>query len=431
MPGGMREHIDPSLEGKTLVFAATDAHADIVVNELKKAFAAQYGSIEDASIRKITGSVDKVGTLIRSFRNDAFPQIAVTVDLLTTGIDVPKITNLVFIRRVNSRILYEQMLGRATRRCDEIGKEVFRIFDAVDLYAALEPVTSMKPVVVDPKRTVAELAHELATVTTPAARALVLEQFTAKFGSKHRRLKGDAAERFEELAGLTPSALLAKLRHDAPADAAAWIAAHPAVVALLDRSTGDGGGLIISDHPDHLRRSERGYGKGQKPADYLDSFAGFLRANMNAIPALLVVTQRPRELTRQQLKELGLALDAAGYAEATLRSAWCDVTNQDIAASIIGFVRRAAIGDPLVPYAERVDRATAAILGRQPWTKPQREWLTRIANQLKLHQVVDPAALDADAFQRDGGFARADKIFDGKLAAVLGDLQDALWHSAG
>ena len=148
-------------------------------------------------------------------------------------------------------------------------------------------------------------------------------------------------------------------------------------------------------------------------------------------PALLVVTQRPRELTRQQLKELGLALDAAGYAEATLQSAWCDVTNQDIAASIIGFVRRAAIGDPLVPYAERVDRATAAILGRQPWTKPQREWLIRIANQLKLHQVVDPAALDADAFQRDGGFARADKIFDGKLAAVLGDLQDALWHSAG
>jgi type I restriction enzyme R subunit len=53
----------------------------------------------------------------------------VTVDLLTTGIDVPAITNLVFVRRVNSRILYDQMIGRATRRCDEIGKEYFRIFD--------------------------------------------------------------------------------------------------------------------------------------------------------------------------------------------------------------------------------------------------------------------------------------------------------------
>jgi type I restriction enzyme, R subunit len=56
---------------------------------------------------------------------------------------VPSITSLVFVRRVNSRILYEQMLGRATRKCDEIGKETFRIFDAVDLYPHLENLTDM------------------------------------------------------------------------------------------------------------------------------------------------------------------------------------------------------------------------------------------------------------------------------------------------
>jgi phage portal protein BeeE len=50
-------------------------------------------------VKKITGSVDRVGSLIRSSRNDANPKIAVTVDLLTTGIDVPSITNLVFLRR--------------------------------------------------------------------------------------------------------------------------------------------------------------------------------------------------------------------------------------------------------------------------------------------------------------------------------------------
>jgi type I restriction enzyme R subunit len=151
--GELARHIDPNLPGKTLIFAVSDAHADIVVEQLKKAFAAAYGDIEDAAIRKITGSVDRPGRQILSFRNDALPKIAVTVDLLTTGIDVPSIENLVFLRRVNSRILYEQMLGRATRQCPEIGKETFRIFDAVDLYPHLQHLTEMKPVVVEPNIT--------------------------------------------------------------------------------------------------------------------------------------------------------------------------------------------------------------------------------------------------------------------------------------
>ncbi len=82
-------HIDPDLPGKTLIFAATDAHADIVVDQLKKAYDAAGIPIEDAAIKKLTGSVDRVQTHIRSFRNDANPKISVTVDLLTTGIDVP------------------------------------------------------------------------------------------------------------------------------------------------------------------------------------------------------------------------------------------------------------------------------------------------------------------------------------------------------
>ena len=96
----LAKHIDPSLPGKTLIFAASDAHADIVVDELKKAFVRRYGEVDDAAVAKITGSVDDPGKLIRCFRNDASPTIAVTVDLLTTGIDVPKIENLVFLRRV-------------------------------------------------------------------------------------------------------------------------------------------------------------------------------------------------------------------------------------------------------------------------------------------------------------------------------------------
>jgi type I restriction enzyme, R subunit len=144
----LAKHIDPALPGKTLVFAATDGHADIVVNELKKAFANAYGSIEDGAVAKITGSIDKPGQMIRRYRNDEVPKVAVTVDLLTTGVDVPRIVNLVFLRRVNSRILYDQMIGRATRRCDEISKETFRVFDAVRQPA--DPQTRSSPSLLAP-----------------------------------------------------------------------------------------------------------------------------------------------------------------------------------------------------------------------------------------------------------------------------------------
>ncbi len=426
----LAKHIDPSLEGKTLIFCATDGHADIVVRLLKAALAERYEEVEDNAVLKITGASDKPLALIRRFKNEVNPRIAVTVDLLTTGIDVPAIANIVFLRRVRSRILYEQMLGRATRRCDEIGKETFRIFDAVDLYAGLEAVSTMKPVVADPKVSFAQLVEELVAAKTPDVAQAVLDQLMAKLQSKRRRIKGDAAEEFETAAGMTPRELLAQLKGDTPQAAAAWFGAHGPVVALLDRATGSGARLIVSDHEDALRRVERGYGQGEKPKDYLESFAGYLRDNLNLVPALLVVTQRPRELTRAQLKELRLVLDGAGYTEAALQTAWRETTNQDIAASIIGFIRRATLGDALVPYGERVERALKTVLGSGTFTDPQRKWLARIGQQLRVETIVDREALDRGQFRTAGGFSRINKAFDGKLEAVLGDLHEALWQPA-
>ena len=125
-----------------MIFCATDNHADMVKRLLDAEFKALYDdSYNQEAVAKITGKSDKVSTLISRYKNERYPNIAITVDLLTTGIDVPRICNLVFMRRVKSRILYEQMMGRATRRCDDIGKTVFRIYDPVDIYAALAETT--------------------------------------------------------------------------------------------------------------------------------------------------------------------------------------------------------------------------------------------------------------------------------------------------
>ncbi|ATE61880.1 type I restriction-modification system endonuclease [Thauera sinica] len=433
----LAQEIDPSGRRKTLIFCVSSDHADMVVDVLKAALETQYGSVEDDAVIKITGNADKPLELIRRFKNERLPNVAVTVDLLTTGIDVPEICNLVFLRQVNSRILFDQMLGRATRLCEFDGeaKDTFRVFDAVRIFEAIGNMTEMKPVVVNPKISFKQLEHELTQVQSDEARELLREQFLAKLQVKKRHLKGQAAQDFETKAGMSPDAFIKKLKALSLAEVAAWFTQNPDLGEILDRqSAGNGQPVYVSDHPDEFLRAERGYGKASKPQDYLDEFKAFINSHGNELPALITVLTKPRDLTRKQLKELILALDQAGFSEARLATAWREMSNQDIAARIVGYIRQAALGDALLPYSERVDHALQALLanppGGKPWTNPQRDWLKRIAAQTKANLLVDREALDDPdlLFKREGGgFTRLDKLFNGQLQPVLDAFNDALW----
>ncbi|MDP4027756.1 MAG: type I restriction-modification system endonuclease [Gallionella sp.] len=430
----LAKELEPSSRRKTLIFCATDAHADMVVELLKKAFEAQYGSVDDDAVIKITGAADKPLQLIRRFKNERNPNVAVTVDLLTTGIDVPEICNLVFLRRVNSRILFDQMLGRATRLCDEIEKEAFRVFDAVQIFVALGDMTAMKPVVVDPKISFTQLAQEMASVGDETARQLVRDQFLAKLQGKKRHLSEISARDFETKAGMSPEDFIKKLKAMNINDVASWFTNNPDLGEILDRK-GEGSAqpILISEHEDKLRTAERGYGKANKPEDYLKEFTAFIKSHSNDIPALMAVLTRPRELTRKQLRELELELDKAGFSEIKLDTAWHDMTNKDIAARIVGYIRQAAIGDALVPYNERVDHALQKLLASRAWTGPQRDWLKKIAAQTKANLLVDHDALDDPnlIFKREGGgFTRLDKMFNGELQQVLETFNESIWAAA-
>ncbi len=115
---------------KTLIFASNDiqhiSHADRLVSICKATF-----NRGDDFVAKITGSpnVDRPLKKIKEFRNRPNPKIVVTVDMLSTGVDIPSLEFIVFLRPVKSRILWEQMLGRGTRKCEDIGKTHFVIFD--------------------------------------------------------------------------------------------------------------------------------------------------------------------------------------------------------------------------------------------------------------------------------------------------------------
>ena len=431
----LAEHIDPADPGKTLIFAASDAHADMVVGALGAAMESRHGPQDEALIRKITGSIDRPGTMIRRYRNDPTPKIAVTVDLLTTGIDVPKIVNLAFLRRVNSRILYDQMIGRATRLCPEIGgpgidKESFRVFDAVRQSEAIGDLTEMKPVVVNPSLTFTQLLDEMARVTDPEQRALVRDQLLVRLRRRVAKLSPQASEQFTAAAGETPSETLARVRTADPADLAGWVAARPGLGPILDWQPDAGRPvpLAVSFHPDKHVATTIGYGAAGRPEDYLEAFGAFLRANENGLAALSLVLRRPRDLTQADLRALALALQEAGFSETALRSAWREARQEDVAAKLIGFVRQAALGDALEPWAVRVQRAVEAIIKRGGLTPDQQRWLRRIGTQVAEIGVADPAALDQGQFRAAaGGFTRLDRVFGGRLAGLLGDINEAAW----
>jgi type I restriction enzyme R subunit len=116
---------------KTIVFAANQEHARFIVER----FDANYPHYRGEFARVITHSTEHAQDLIDKFSiKDANPHIAVSVDMLDTGIDVPEVVNLVFFKLVRSKTKFWQMLGRGTRLCPDLfgpglDKRNFLIFD--------------------------------------------------------------------------------------------------------------------------------------------------------------------------------------------------------------------------------------------------------------------------------------------------------------
>ncbi|MEW6462286.1 MAG: type I restriction-modification system endonuclease [Pseudomonadota bacterium] len=446
----LAKELDPFGDEKTMIFCVNQAHAERVKNLLDDAFKEAYGEqYNQAAVEIITGQSDKVETLIRRYKNEPTPNIAITVDLLTTGIDVPRICNLVFMRRVRSRILYEQMKGRATRRCDDIGKTVFRIYDPVDLYASLEAVDTMKPLVKNPNISLEQLFSELTSGASHDAPGSqddnshahdVLDQLSQRVMRILRKAQHKAEDKptlkkkldeLQDVWGVEPAQLHKHLHDLGPQQAANFVRQHSQLInqlAAVSALLGSENYPVISPHSDELLVREQNYGQNQKPADYLESFNDFIRNQLNQSAALGVVVNRPKDLTREQLREVRLLLDQHGFSEASLKSAWRNQTNQEIAASIIGYIRQAAIGEALLPFDQRVAKAMQTIYAQQPWTPVQRKWLDRLAKQLVHEVVIDPQQVN-DAFRNDGGLKALDRNLGGNLDRVLEALNENLWQA--
>ena len=148
---------------KTLVFAKTDSHADDIIQTVREEFAEG-----NQFCKKITYKADEdPQSVLAQFRNDYYPRIAVTVDMIATGTDVKPLECLLFMRDVKSRNYFEQMKGRGTRTLDHddlkkvsptaiSGKTHYVIVDAVGVTKSLK--TASQPLITKPSVPLKDLA---------------------------------------------------------------------------------------------------------------------------------------------------------------------------------------------------------------------------------------------------------------------------------
>lgn len=424
-------YLNPESGEKTLIFAVNDHHADMIVDTLRDIYK-EYGISFDA-IMKITGKTaggnkKKVLQVIKQFKNNQYPNIAVTVDLLTTGIDVPAICNLVFMRKINSRILFEQMLGRATRLCPEINKTHFNIFDAVRVYEDLDSTSGMKSVTVS--KTMPELLEDLFR-PTETSKQQTKDRILARLQRKNNNLtveqKYEVSERLngsdlkayiKELKTYTESAFIERCRKDE--DFLLWV----------DNLKGKKRGHYYSDKEDTLLETTRGYGDTEKPEDYLEAFAKFVNENKDTIEAIRIACTKPSDMTRAQLRELKLALDKENFNESSLNQAISTVKNEQIVADIISHVRRAVLHTPILNHEERVKAAFAKLIANNNFNKMQLDLLDKIKTYMLHESLLNVETFEAPAFKMEGGFVRFDKKFAGRLLEIIRQINTYIYEGA-
>ena len=428
---------NPEEQGKTLIYAVDDQHADMIVSILKEIYSET--GVDNNAIMKITGSVGggnpkKVAEAIKRFKNERFPSIAVTVDLLTTGIDVPEITTLVFMRRVKSRILFEQMLGRATRLCSKIHKTHFEIYDPVGVYDSLEPVNTMKPVVTNPTTTFTQLLDGLEEVAEKDVIQAQINQIIAKLQRKKRRMDEKTMEQFISMAdGMDPTQFIVEIEKQTPENAKKSLLAYRDMFEYIQQTSANGKNpVVISEEEDELTKHTRGYGNSDKPEDYLDAFSEYVTTHMNEIAALSIVCTRPKDLTRDALKALRLTLDREGFTTQQLNTAISELTNEEIAADIISLIRRYAIGSALISHEARIRRAVDKLKKAHNFSKQEMSWIGRMEKYLMEESVLNVQVFDEDSrFKSNGGFVKINKIFQNQLEKIVLELNEYLYDDGG
>ena len=426
------DYINPEGPEKTLIFTASDEHADMVVRILREEYQKQamfYMNME--MIAKMTGYVKDVDHLVKKFKNEAYPTIGVTVDLLTTGVDVPRITNLVFLRKVKSRILYHQMLGRATRKCDEIDKTSYKVFDAARNYVDMKDFSDMNPVVNNPQIDMEKLLDSYSKDVPDESKKYFIEQVIARLQRKKKRIKDLGENKFEINSKIyrknedikNIDDYIEYIKNINPDD----IEKEEDFLVFLDSIQNTKKDRIISEHEDEIRTVRQIYGKNEKPEDYLDSFEKYIRENQDKVEALKLLKENPKLFKRKDLKELRYILDENGYKETELNSAYGKVENVNITADILSYIKKVLKGSTILDKEEKIQDIEKRIKRLKNWNPIQLKIIEKIISQLRENSYLTEEDFSSGIFKDNfGGYNKINQKLEDKLADIVSIINEEI-----
>lgn len=457
---------------KTLIFAKTDSHADDIINIVRE----EFGEGNEFC-KKITYSVENAEDTLSSFRNDYYPRIAVTVDMIATGTDVKPLECLIFMRDVRSKNYFEQMVGRGTRTIcvDDLqkvtpsateNKDHFVIVDAIGVTKSKKsetrslerkPTVSMKELMMN----VALGDKSEDTLTSLANRISRLDkqmtdkehkEFKKNVGTSARDLANNLLNAFDE------DVIAEKAKSLIMSDVPTQQDLEKAQKELLNEATKPFYNPDNRNFIENIRRSHdqvidtvnldsvvyAGFdSQREENADkVITTFREFIEENKDEIIALRIIyneNYKDRPMVIEQLKSLYEKLKKKNitverlwdcyYIKFTNKVKRGTVAQLTDLISIIRFEIGAT--DELTSFADRVNanfkewtfRKNA---GYSQFTEEQMEWLRLIKDHIISSLSILDEDLDYTPFDHKGGLLGFYEAFGDNYKNILNEMNVAL-----
>ncbi|MDP1844211.1 MAG: type I restriction-modification enzyme R subunit C-terminal domain-containing protein [Sediminibacterium sp.] len=466
---------------KTLIFAKTDSHAEDIIDIVREEFAE-----ENKFCKKITyKSEEDPKSVLSQFRNDYYPRIAVTVDMIATGTDIRPLEVLVFMRDVKSRSYYEQMKGRGTRTCSleqlratgtpaaKFTKDHFVIIDAIGVESSQK--TDSRPLEKKPGMSLKDLLQNVALGNTQEDILSTLANRLIRLDKQiNEKEKANFAEQanghtisyvVRELLNAydpdTVNSLELKIKREnpdvSPTEINSLLTTHHS--QLIEQAVNVFHNPELRNYIVDIRKkydqiidtvnldsiTNIGWVRDQEAAanNTIHDFTEWIEAHKDEITALQIFYAQPyrrRELTYSMIRNLYekiktekplLAPLAVWRAFEQLGQANGSAKNE--LTALVSLLRKVSgIDSTLVGYEKMVDRNFQTwVFKKQAGTttkfnEEQMQWLRMIKDYVANSFHVDKEDFELDPFNKNGGLGKMWQLFGEQTEEIINELNEAL-----